>query len=235
MKRILAISDIHGSYDKFIELLEIAKYDSSEDKLIIIGDYCDRGQKSKEVIEKCISLKEESAITLMGNHDRMFTNWLLTDSYHHAAMFLQNGGLQTIESYLGREWANDGLTHENYQVAKKFIKDHYPHHIDFLLNNNIYHEHNNHVFVHAGVKPYYKDWKSSTENDYLWIREEFILNKHEYKETFVVGHTPCKLIHDSNDIVFGNKKIMIDGGCFFSGQLNCLEIKDGGFYKQYNT
>jgi len=237
VKRILAISDIHGEYDKLIKLLDKVEYNNKEDQLIIIGDYADRGQKSKEVVEKCIELQKLGAITLVGNHDRMFTSWITTDSIHNEQMFVQNGGVQTIESYMGRDWIQDGLTYENYQIAKEFIKNNYSHHIEFLRQNDIYHELDNYVFVHAGVKPYLLDWKRSTENDYLWIRDEFILNPHEYEETFVFGHTPAQFMNEdhSNNIWFGYKKIGIDGGaCFKGGQLNCLEIKNGT-YRQFSV
>jgi predicted phosphodiesterase len=52
IKRILAISDIHGCLDEFNELLEKVKYNQSEDQLILLGDYIDRGLKSKQVVEK---------------------------------------------------------------------------------------------------------------------------------------------------------------------------------------
>lgn len=234
MSRILAISDIHGCYDEFIELLDTVRYDHSKDILVLMGDYCDRGLKSKQVIDKCIELKDKGAITLKGNHCDIFLNWLLTDGYNHKAMFLNNGGIATIESYLGVNWINNGLTHENYQYAKNFILDHYKHHIDFLKSNKHYHQIDQHVFVHAGVKPDLEDWKDSTLQEMLWIREEFLENDHNYNEIFVHGHTPNKLIHGSHDVYFGNKKIGIDGGvCFKGGQLNCLEIIDGK-YKQYN-
>ncbi|WP_260838729.1 metallophosphoesterase [Heyndrickxia oleronia] len=42
--RILAISDIHGCYDEFIELLDLVEYNSSEDQLILLGDYMDRAR-----------------------------------------------------------------------------------------------------------------------------------------------------------------------------------------------
>jgi len=235
-KRILAISDIHGEVNKLIMLLDKVKHNPLKDQLIILGDYCDRGQKSKEVIETCIQLKEHGAVTLKGNHCELFLGWLLTDSFNYKQVFLNNGGLQTIESYLGREWIEQGLTHENYQVAKEYIIKHYKHHIDFLKNNQLYYELNDHVFVHAGIDPSFDSWKDTHSSDYLWIRDDFLNYEHSNKETIVFGHTPTRLINEdaSNNIWFGNKKIGIDGGACFKGQLNCLEIKDGK-YKQYSV
>jgi Predicted phosphoesterase len=47
MKRILAISDIHGELELFDSLLEKVNYDADEDQLILLGDYVDRGQTLK--------------------------------------------------------------------------------------------------------------------------------------------------------------------------------------------
>lgn len=241
MKRILAISDIHGYNDKLLELLDKVGYNAVNDKLILMGDYCDRGLQSKEVVDTCINLRDKNTNTvfLTGNHDTMFINWLMTESYQHKAMFINNGGLQTIESYLGRDWVLNGLTHENYQYAKKFIIDNYYHHVKFLMNNDYYYELSDHVFVHAGVNPRMKDWRNTSKENMLWIRDEFIFKKHLHREIIVHGHTPARIIHDSDDIHFGDRKIGIDGGVCFKGQLNCLEItasEDGNYkYKQYNV
>lgn len=231
--RILAISDIHGCYDQFIKLLEKVNYNSETDSLVLLGDYCDRGLKSRQVIDKCIELKDKGAVTLKGNHDDMFLKWLLTDNETNLYMFLQNGGIATIESYLGYDWIEQGLTWENYQIAKKFILKHYSHHVKFLKDLQLYHQIDNYVFVHAGVNPNLESWKNTSGHDFLWIRDEFLSNNHSYKETVVHGHTPCRLIHGRDDICVKKGKISIDGGCCFNGQLNCLEINGTDYVSHY--
>ncbi|MFS1518622.1 metallophosphoesterase [Bacillus sp. SCS-151] len=72
MKRILAISDVHGCNDEFLKLLDKANYNSETDQLILLGDYEDRGLKSKDVINQIIDLQNKGAISLRGNHDQMF-------------------------------------------------------------------------------------------------------------------------------------------------------------------
>ena len=74
MKRILAISDIHGELELFDSLLEKLNYDADEDQLILLGDYVDRGRDSKGVLNRVSELKRNGAIVLRGNHDEMMLN-----------------------------------------------------------------------------------------------------------------------------------------------------------------
>lgn len=43
--KTFVIGDIHGCYDKFERLLEIIHGDFKKDRLILLGDYIDRGGK----------------------------------------------------------------------------------------------------------------------------------------------------------------------------------------------
>lgn len=238
MGRMLVISDIHGCYRQLNELLGLVGYREGVDTLIFLGDYIDRGMESKEVIEECIRLKETgNVVTLRGNHEDMFMTWLRDEENEEAGLYLGNGGLQTIESYLGRNWIESGLGEGNLDFAREFIKKNYVEHINFIEETELYYEAEGHIFVHAGVEPYLTDWRKSSEETFLWIRHDFIIPEHVHDEVVVFGHTPTVYIHgesENYDIYYGEKKIGIDGACFHSGQLNCLEIKDGE-YRQYNT
>lgn len=64
------VSDIHGCYDEFMSMLEKIEF-SNEDKLIIAGDYIDRGPKSYEMLQ-WIENKQSNVILLRGNHDEEF-------------------------------------------------------------------------------------------------------------------------------------------------------------------
>ncbi len=229
MKRILAISDIHGCHDEFCELLNKVKYIPNQDKLILLGDYVDRGYKSKDVIEMIMGLVNEyGAVAIVGNHDQLLLDWLLTDDYFAAHNYFANGGLQTLESYCGLNWNEDGL---DIDGAKDFILTHYKHHVDFLNSLPYYHEDDKHIFVHAGIHSMYADWKETTPEEMIWIRDVFFNNPTYLDKTVVFGHTPCLHLHGVEDIWMGEDKIGIDGGCAYGFQLNCLEINENG----YNT
>ncbi|MBA9083758.1 serine/threonine protein phosphatase 1 [Fontibacillus solani] len=226
--RKLVISDIHGCYDEFEELLNKVKYIPSEDQLILLGDYCDRGPKSKEVIEQVRRLVQQgNVIALRGNHDQLFIDAM---ENNENAIWMENGGISTIKSYVGKDWFKKGFNYPEYNRAKAFIKMYYQHHIDFLKSLPLYAEDDRHLFVHAGIDPAYSgDLQSHPDNIFLWGTKQFIGNDHQLNKTVVFGHIPTKRIHASTDIWFGNKKIGLDGGCYFGYQLNCLEIKNNRY------
>ena len=88
MKRYV-IGDVHGCYDELCELFEkIEKHHGGYDyKLIFVGDYVDRGPKSKEVVEFIMKMQQRGHVALMGNHEDM----LLFGDFTYAA--------QTLVSY----------------------------------------------------------------------------------------------------------------------------------------
>lgn len=232
IKRILVISDIHGCLDEFEQLLEKVNYDINKDQLILLGDYVDRGFKSKDLLNEVNGLLNEGVIALKGNHDQMFLDWLTLDDYVAALNFFRNGGFSTVTSYVGNDWFENGYDEELALKAKKFIHKHYYHHVEFLQNLKYYHETPEYIFVHAGINVNFKDWKNTDHEDFIWIRDQFLKYDHEHPQTVIHGHTPCINLHETADIYFRNKKIGIDGACAYGHQLNCLEIKDGQ-YKQY--
>lgn len=234
MNRILAISDIHGCLDQFNKLLHKVNYNKDTDKLYILGDYTDRGLQSKGVLNKVIELVDNGAVAIRGNHDQLLLNWLNSDEGEHAVNFFRNGGFQTVTSYVGYDMFPEGYDWDLMMRAKNYIKEHYHHHIELLQSLPYYIEDGGYVFVHAGVYPFLDDWKNSSLDDFIWIREPFLYNNHDYDNIFIHGHTPTINLHDTADIYYGNKKIGIDGGCVFGYQLNCLEITEEGF-KQYDV
>jgi serine/threonine protein phosphatase 1 len=64
------MSDIHGCYDEFMQMLQIINF-SASDTLIIAGDYIDRGPKSYEML-LWMETKPEHVIMVVGNHDKEF-------------------------------------------------------------------------------------------------------------------------------------------------------------------
>ncbi|WP_188541971.1 metallophosphoesterase family protein [Paenibacillus segetis] len=228
--RKLVISDLHGCCDEFTELLNKVKYRPSEDQLILLGDYCDRGPKSKEVIERVLQLVDQgqgNAIALRGNHDQMFIDAMESNDN---AVWIENGGLSTLKSYVGIDWFKQGFNYAEYNKAKAFIKLYYQHHIDFLKSLPLYTEDDRHIFVHAGIDPAFSgDFRSQPDESFLWGSEEFLDSANLFNKTIVFGHIPTKRIHNSAKIFFGDQKIGIDGGCCYGLQLNGLEIKGEGY------
>ncbi|MDE0581492.1 serine/threonine protein phosphatase [Planococcus sp. A6] len=213
MKRILAISDIHGELDLFNKLLEKVEYDASNDQLILLGDYVDRGSDSKGVLERVVELKQQGAIVLRGNHDQMMLEAARGET-GAAGNWVRNGALSTLQSY------DSSIKGMKLPAMELFWE-----HIEFLKETKFYYEADGYLFVHAGVQP----GVAIEETDpylLMWIRDEFHRGYRGDKKV-VFGHTPTFKLRGSDDtsVYFGDNRIIgIDGGAVYGGQLNCLEL-----------
>lgn len=70
------ISDIHGMYFTLSKLLDKVYSIDESPSFVFVGDYIDRGGRSKQVVDLVIKLKKEGAICLRGNHDDVFDLFL---------------------------------------------------------------------------------------------------------------------------------------------------------------
>ena len=71
MKIEVALTDVHGRFDKLQELIELinAKYGSHQKQLFCLGDYVDRGPESAQVVEYIRDMAQASNVyVLKGNH-----------------------------------------------------------------------------------------------------------------------------------------------------------------------
>lgn len=225
MKYVIT-SDIHGCWRQLKYILEdVVK---EETQLIVLGDLVDRGPDSFSVVSHLMNaVKEDGVIVLKGNHEAMFLSFL-DDPINEYQLYLGNGGWQTIKSFLPD--AVYPIYDEDIEILAKRMLDNYPEEITFLRNLPLYHETDDWIFVHAGINTNLKDWKSSSEQDFLWIREAFHYGKNETGKTIFFGHTPTQMMNPSksNDpIVFAcGTKIAIDGAAAFGGQLNVVFLDD---------
>ena len=219
MKRILAISDIHGELELFNELLEKVNYTPDQDQLILLGDYIDRGPDSKGVLARVMELKEEGAIVLRGNHDEMMVN-TVDGRLGAKERWERNKGLATLQGY------DPKLNIMANPRTKEFTT-----HVNFIRGLDYYYETDEYIFVHAGVEP---DVPMEKADKYklVWIREKFYEN-YKGEKTVVFGHTPTYRLWGERklDVYFGENNIIgIDGGAVYGGQLNCLELPSKKVY-----
>ena len=230
MGRLFVISDIHGCLDHFNALLDQINYQPNVDKIILLGDYLDRGPKSKEVVEKVLYMFEnEDVIAIRGNHDQRFVELIETKNPKTYKEFLEFGGLETLESYC------PDLVNQPINKIAEFISNEFATHIEFLKSIPLYYEDPYFIFVHAGLNPKVKNWKEQSLTDFIFIRDPFIYNETLTDKVVVFGHTKTTDIHNSSGIWFSKDKIGIDGGCAYGLQLNCLEILNGKDFKEHHV
>lgn len=236
--RTIVITDIHGCYEEFVELLEVLEYKRGVDRLVLMGDYIDRGKQSLQVLELVMELSEvENVIVLGGNHEDMFLSWLDNPIFEREDIYFQNGGLKTVENFC-KPYGVYGKTARTKQIIKRY----YQKHIEFIRNLPDYFEDEKHIFVHAGVNLVYADWKNSSKQEFRWIRDMFWFQPNETGKKIIFGHTPTWFLHsdarlgepkESHDVWMSKNKdrMCLDGGCVFGGKLHALEIDhDTGEY-----
>ncbi len=230
MRRMLAISDIHGDLDKFERLLELVKYNDQADQLLLLGDYVDRGPHSRAVLDRVIELRDKGAITLIGNHEKMMMEAFRADSMSVKRWFY-NGGIKTLQNYgyhIEKDDAKYWYTTEEMPNLLQINKE-IQRHLEILKEFPYYYETDTHIFVHAGVHPE-TPLESTDPHLLVWIREEFH-NGYTGHKTVVFGHTPTKYLHKSDEVYFGKNNIIgIDGGCAYGGRLYCLDATNSLIY-----
>jgi serine/threonine protein phosphatase 1 len=95
------------------------------------------------------------------------------------------GGAATVASYLPGDIGD-------YERAIMQPRDYIPAaHIDWLEDRPLYHETDQFIFVHAGLRPGIPLAEQSRE-DMLWIRERFFDSGYDFGKTIVFGHTAEK-------------------------------------------
>lgn len=149
-KPIVAVADLHGHRKLFDALLARLDREMGADyTLVTLGDYVDNGPEIPALLDRLIDLREqrrERFVPIMGNHDLAC---LLSMGW--------NGGPPSkawSDRWASRYW-NPGLgTPRAYGVrsGEELARAMPPSHRAFLQSLPWFHEIDDHVFVHAGLK-----------------------------------------------------------------------------------
>lgn len=224
--RIYAIGDIHGRADLLHELHRKILDDADSKRfyrkiVVYLGDFIDRGDDSKEVIDTLISepLADAGfeAKCLMGNHERSLLNFL--EDTKAGPNWILYGGGATLLSY-GVGFSQSSGMHDRWTLIQDRLRDGIPEaHLAFLKSLEPGHIEGGYLFVHAGIKPGVALEKQELM-DMLWIRDDFLKSNTDHGFCVVHGHT----VSDAPE--FQANRIGIDTGAYSSGKLTCL-VLDG--------
>jgi serine/threonine protein phosphatase 1 len=205
--RRFVVGDVHGCLEELERLLEHLA-PGAGDTVCFLGDYVDRGPNPRGVIDRLLRLRREGpqCLFLKGNHEDMFLAFMGQPGRHGDA-FLWNGGDSTLASY-GCQGLSGAAVAERLPVE----------HREFLAGLRTHAYIDTFLCVHAGVRPT-RPLAAQSEEDLLWIREDFIAHAHPFPYTVLFGHTPHREVFI--DLPF---KVGLDTGLVYGNRLSCLEI-----------
>jgi serine/threonine protein phosphatase 1 len=219
--RLYVIGDIHGRLDLLDQVINAIHRDveehGSEALTVTLGDYIDRGPASRGVLNRLMSNPFRTPlIALKGNHEELLEAFL--DNPAVGEHWRSLGGAETLHSY---GVPVRMLRAENYAEAAARLRAALPaEHLNFLQSLKTSFSHGKYFLCHAGVRPGVP-LEHQTEEDLLWIRDEFLKSKMDFGKIVVHGHTPRP-----EPEVLPNR-INIDTGAFATGRLTCGVLEGG--------
>jgi serine/threonine protein phosphatase 1 len=218
--RIYAIGDIHGRLDLLDEVLaridaDMDRHPASDAIRVFLGDYIDRGPDSKRVLDRLINCVAQPTVCLMGNHEAFLREFLKNPDT--LSIWSGCGGLDTLLSYGLAPTVSPNAAGQR-KLASDLDRVFPSSHRTFLGSLRPYFICGDFFFVHAGVRPGTLLTEQS-EDDLLWIREDFLLCQDNFGKVIVHGHTPVR----EPDV--RPNRINIDTGAYATGRLTCLVLE----------
>lgn len=219
--RVYAIGDIHGRLDLLERLFaqieaDLAATPVAHSAIVFLGDYVDRGPQSRGVIDAVLGCRlGTERICLRGNHESFLL--LALDEAASFETWRRYGGVETLHSY-GVPVVGV-LRGAGFDDAREALRAQLPSaHLTFLEELRSSWSIGDYFFCHAGVRPGVPLDRQS-DQDLLWIREEFLRFPDTFGKIVVHGHTAAEKVDERPN------RIGIDTGAYASGRLTCLVLE----------
>lgn len=215
--RRLVITDIHGCANTFKKLLEKVELKHS-DQLFLLGDFINRGPRSKEVIDHVLQLDADGyhVYPLMGNHEETVLH-IIREKPEELRMLLKSRNSLC-------------LLNKDKRIRKRFFR--------FMRNLPYYYELDNFYLVHAGFNLKIENPLTDIHS-MAWVRN-FSLTEPFNDRTVYFGHTPTKLSKIKAALESNASSICLDNGCSHTylgkeyGRLLCFDLDSKQLFKQKN-
>lgn len=221
------MGDVHGCLIQLDDMLARVKTHSevnniTNSKLILLGDFVDRGPKSAQVLDRIYALQTgqpDRVICLMGNHEKMILEFI-DDPAGKGIRWLQFGGSETLESYgisnPGRKADVEDLTDASMDLEEAMPKGLQA----WLRTLPLTFQSGNIVCVHAAMDP---DMPPDQQTDrvMLWGHRNFMSTARDDDFWIAHGHTIVKSASCQNS------RIALDTGAYQSGRLSVAAVSNG--------
>lgn len=219
MSRFFCISDIHGNYLAFEDVLHQSKFTLGQDVLYVLGDIIDWGAQSIDLLRLIMGWQKkypDKIFVSIGNHELMFLSSLINE--YSKIIWMYNGGYDTLSQF-----------HDLTKLTQEEI-------IDWLINDcKGYFTYNNYYLTHSVPMPNDKDFvisnslvklhPDSNPNLVYSVWERVDLNKQNVsgnKQILISGHTPVQDYPNNpkNEVYFALSQNYIGIDCG-AKMLNC--------------
>lgn len=202
------IGDVHGCIHTLKKLIQQFPKNAN---LIFVGDLCDKGDFSKDVIE---FVKTHNHQCVKGNHEHLFEKHILeavlNDNHSTWSSDKRYGGLQTIQSYQG-----------DIELIKE--------HLLWIQNLPVYIEIDKYFITHGfGLEVY----KEKNNPDYY---HDFLFNR-IYPDSLepsvsqdivnIFGH--CVF----DEVQKGEKYVCLDTGCSKGNKLSAIQLSTNKIFEE---
>lgn len=201
------VGDIHGCYFLLMASLEDMGFCFEKDRLIAVGDLCDKGKDSY----KCLNLLYEPWFySVLGNHEDMMYNAMLDQSVADYRCWIQNGGAWFLEHTKTKS------EEEEFLILLEDIYHRMPLAYEVETANGLV------GVVHAEPPPIWsKEAIRDTRMKCLWGRD----NINKRKEVFVEGVSQVYVGHSYVEEPVTLENITyLDTGAVFTGNLTIHKI-----------
>lgn len=230
-RRIIAVSDIHGNGHLLTRLLERLDF-CSNDALILLGDYIERGKDSLSTVRSIMALcAQGNVFALMGNCDTLWDDI--------------KSGLYCVDINAYIDWRHNTILADmcgeldidrrkiGSNEVERILLDRYGEVFDWLRSLPHIIDTPEAVFVHAGIDPDIPLTAQDAER--CLKRTAFLEEEHVFSKKVICGHIPTSNYFMMRNNVLSYAPVTsgqvtcIDGGnaVKHDGQLNALVLEDG--------
>lgn len=232
-QRVYAVGDVHGRMDLLDQLLAMLKADNAarphaQVTLVMLGDLIDRGPASRQVVSRVRKgVSWARTVALMGNHEAVMLD-VLDGQTDRLSQWLRFGGIETLESWgVTRQTIEGGTRFDILDAIRSAIL---PEERAWLGRMRTSLRIGDYYFVHAGVRPDVP-LEKQTDDDRLWIREDFLDSRKKHGAMIVHGHSININVEERPN------RIGLDTGAYATGRLTAvgLEGSERWFLATANT